>query len=87
MTCIARRDDDYEVLFAYPAAASATSRCYVTKDGLAHAATPAPQFGWFFRLCDEPGGGETIYAIEAKHLKEVQVTCLECLDEMSHKDQ
>lgn len=86
MACIALRKDDGDVLYAYPAAATATSKCYITKDGLAHASTPAPTFGWFFPLCAERRGGKTIYAIEFKHLKDATVTCLECINEMNDKD-
>lgn len=86
MACIALRLNEGEPLYAHPAALVATYRCYVTKDGIAHAPAPAPQLGWYFRLCDEVGGGNTIYAIESWHLKEVPVTCLECLDAMSERD-
>ena len=85
MSCIALRKDDGDVLFAYPASVAPTRKCYVTKDGLAHAVRPAPHMGWFFRLCE--GSGDIIYAIEFKHLKNRAVTCLECLDALGQKDE
>jgi hypothetical protein len=86
MSCIATRKDDDDSLYAYAANDVVLSKCYVEKDGLAHAATPAPTFGWFFQLCAERRGGRTIYAVAFKHLKDAPVTCLECLDVMSGQD-
>lgn len=49
------------------------------KDHIVHRAVRAPQEGWFFRFCDAQGGGQTIYAIEQKHLTSAPVSCIACL--------
>lgn len=49
------------------------------QDHIVHRAVRAPQEGWFFRACDARGGGQTIYAIEQKHLTSAPVSCIACL--------
>lgn len=82
MACIAVKVDDGDVYSTGPSDMSGLTKCYVTKDGIAHVPTPAPQFGWFFRLCDLRRSLKVAYAMKKDHLSDAVVTCLECINEM-----
>lgn len=82
MSCMAVKVDDGDVYSTGPADTSGLLKCYVTKDGIAHVPTPAPQFGWFFRLCDLRRSLKVAYAMKKDHLSDAVVTCLECINDM-----